>query len=85
MEYPKTLSRSGYERIGRPARETMVPPVMPEKCPDNTCGKLSGCSLAMVYSPYQPFQNLYEVTDGFCRGTIFRELDKPFFGGRMSQ
>lgn len=84
MEYQRTLSRSGYERIGRPAREAMASPVMPEKIPENTCGKLFGCSLAMVYSPYQSFQNLYEPADGFCRGTIFRELDKPFFGGRMN-
>ena len=39
-------------------------------------------SLAMVYSPYQEFQNLYCEDDGFMTGTIFRELDKHFYGPR---
>ena len=33
-------------------------------------------SLAMVYIPQQRFRDLYDI--GLCRGTIFRELDKPF-------
>lgn len=37
-------------------------------------------ALAMVYPPEQSFQNLYCVEDGFTAGTIFRELDKPFYG-----
>lgn len=37
-------------------------------------------SLAMVYSPYQHFQNLYCEEEGFVAGTIFKELDKPFYG-----
>ena len=39
---------------------------------------LYGFSLAMVYSPYQIFQNVYEPQEGLSRGTIFAELDKPF-------
>ena len=35
-------------------------------------------SLAMVYAPTQQFRFLYEENDGLRRGTIFRELDKPF-------
>ena len=46
----------------------------------NSC--LRGSSLAMVYSPCQQFDNLYDTAEGLCRGTIFRELDKPFWGGR---
>ena len=41
---------------------------------------LAGRSLAMVYSPYQAFQNLYDPAQGLCAGTIFIELDKPFLG-----
>jgi len=35
-------------------------------------------SLAMVYPPRQVWRNLYDSDAGFGRGTIFRELDKPF-------
>ncbi len=37
-------------------------------------------SLAMVYSPHQEWQNLFCEEEGFLAGTIFRELDKPFYG-----
>ena len=37
-------------------------------------------SLAMVYSPCQEFEDLYDHTDGLKHGTIFRALDKPFVG-----
>ena len=36
--------------------------------------------LAMAYVPWQKWQNIYDVEKGFCRGTIFQELDLPFFG-----
>ncbi len=36
-------------------------------------------SLAMVYSPYQSWQDIYEPQKGLCRGTIFAQLDKPWF------
>lgn len=39
-------------------------------------------SLAMVYSPYQEWQNLYCEEDGMNAGTIFRELDKSFYGSK---
>ena len=41
---------------------------------------LNGMSLAMVYSPCQEFEDLYDHTEGLKRGTIFRALDKPFNG-----
>ena len=41
-------------------------------------------SLAMVYSPYQQFQNLYCEEEGFVAGTIFKELDKPFYGPKCN-
>ena len=43
---------------------------------------LGGMSLAMVYSPCQEFDDLYDHTEGLRRGTIFRALDKPFSGRR---
>ena len=51
---------------------------------DNNGGEradcLRGMSLAMVYSPCQEFEDLYDHTEGLRRGTIFRQLDKPFTG-----
>lgn len=41
-------------------------------------------ALAMVYSPVQEWQNLYSVEEGLCEGTIFRELNKPFYGPRCN-
>ena len=43
---------------------------------------LSGRSLAMVYSPCQEFEGVYEPMAGLAAGTIFRELEKPFYGAR---
>ena len=37
-------------------------------------------ALAMVYPPVQNWQNLYCEEEGFVAGTIFRELNKPFYG-----
>lgn len=35
-------------------------------------------SLAMAYVEYQKWDNIYEAANGFSRGTIFRDLDKPW-------
>lgn len=43
-------------------------------------GILAGKSLAMVYSPYQSFDSVYDPRQGLCNGTIFGELNKPFYG-----
>ena len=43
---------------------------------------LTGKSLAMVYAPCQIFQGIYAPDEGLCRGTIFMELEKPFYGAR---
>lgn len=36
--------------------------------------------LAMVYSPYQEWRDLYTPEIGLSRGTLFAELDLPFEG-----
>lgn len=62
-------------------------------CPANRCKDASqdtetsytaGCtddspSLAMVYSPKQHWRGLYCVSEGLDCGTIFRELNFPFY------
>lgn len=36
--------------------------------------------IAMGYVPWQHFQDLYDIEKGFMQGTIFKELDKQFYG-----
>lgn len=36
--------------------------------------------LAMAYVPWQKWENLYCLDKAFKRGTIFVDLDKPFYG-----
>ncbi|MBQ8836766.1 MAG: spore coat associated protein CotJA [Clostridia bacterium] len=59
---------------------------MNSHCDDCHCGDYSNndfnYSLAMVYSPEQEWQNLYCEEEGFMAGTIFKELDKPFYGAK---
>ena len=43
---------------------------------------LAGKSLAMVYSPIQPFEGLLEPAAALAAGTVFRALEKPFYGAR---
>lgn len=37
---------------------------------------------AMAYVPYQQYNSTYAPEKGFDEGTIFPELNKPFFGRR---
>ena len=41
-----------------------------------------GQTVTMAYVPVQEWGDLYEVDRAYCRGTLFRDLDKPFTGGR---
>lgn len=46
--------------------------------------KISACidhlPLAMAYVPMQSWCDVYELQVGFRKGTMFPELDKPFYG-----
>ncbi|MBQ9964517.1 MAG: spore coat associated protein CotJA [Clostridia bacterium] len=44
-------------------------------------GDCADKALAMAYVPVQQWGNLYAVEEGFDRGTVFSDLDKPFLGG----
>ena len=58
---------------------------MPNSCDDCNRSKrdeLKGMPLAMGYVPWQNFECTYEPMEGFHAGTIFPELDKPFYGRR---
>ena len=39
-------------------------------------------SLAMMYVPFQRFERLYDEEKALSRGTLFEELDLPFYGGK---
>lgn len=36
--------------------------------------------IAMMYVPYQKWEEPYDTETAFARGTIFPSLDKPFIG-----
>lgn len=42
----------------------------------------SNYPLGMAYVPVQRWGKIYDLDDGFSRGTIFPELDLPFLAGR---
>lgn len=44
--------------------------------------QLMGMPLGMSYVPWQQFECTYEPAQAFRVGTIFPELDKPFYGRR---
>jgi hypothetical protein len=82
MEYPKntvyypnsTLNRRVTAEPRFPVAHACI-----EKPPANC---LDGASLAMVYSPCQHFEKLYEPMEGLHCGTIFCKLYMPFTGNR---
>ena len=37
--------------------------------------------LTMAFINMQPIDSVYETNDGFCRGTIFPNIDKPLHVG----
>ena len=41
---------------------------------------LEGYPLAMVYSPVQRFENMYDLDTALAAGTLFKALDLPFMG-----
>lgn len=58
-------------------RETRMPEQRNYKCCKD---EFSGMPIAMAYVPWQEWCEIYDICEGFSRGTIFRELDKPFQG-----
>ena len=48
---------------------------------ENTAANPCGLALAMAYVPNQKFENLYAPMEGWRRGTLWADLDKPYEGG----
>lgn len=38
--------------------------------------------LTMAFVDMQPLNSVYETEDAFCRGSLFPNIDKPFWGGK---
>jgi len=59
------------------------PYVMP-RCNDcgDTTDTMRGKAIAMAYVPWHQFGCTYEPMQGLHAGTIFPELEKPFYGRR---
>ena len=44
---------------------------------------VDGLPLAMVYAPMQKWHQAYSPDEALSRGTLFAELDKPFYPPRV--
>ena len=83
MEYPRNAmyyNGSAFNRRVVPNAQAVASINLNNAEQKNPC--LEGMSLAMVYSPCQHFEKLYEPMEGLRRGTIFCALDMPFTGNR---
>lgn len=71
------------EHPATPSCPSDKPPCAPA-CPLPTCCPtewgLYGYPLATVYVPMQEFCRIYDTDTALSRGTLFRDLDKPFYG-----
>ena len=81
MNTPSPVCNSGMNNMGMSsvgcARSEK--PCNPEGDKSNGWG-LYEYPLAMVYSPYQTFRNVYKCNDALEKGTLFSELYLPFEG-----
>ena len=83
MEYPKNTMyypNGAFNR--RVATERQSPTASAANAFNNQNPCLDGMSLAMVYSPCQHFEKLYEPMEGLRCGTVFSRLYMPFTGNR---
>lgn len=58
-----------------------------DSCPINKCdfSCIDDFPLAMAYIPMQKFENLYSMDEALFAGTLFKDLDKPFLGGKAER
>ena len=78
-DYRTSRERVSEERIRR-ILEDCSARVSSQNAASRASKVCAEAPLAMVYSPYQEWHELYDLESGFCQGTIFKELDKPFLG-----
>ncbi len=51
-------------------------------CLETDYNTVNGNILTMAFVNMQPIESVYETEDGFSRGTIFPNIDKPLSGGK---
>lgn len=87
MDYQRTgwyrptcgVNRAQNMRQQQPNAHTAHTAPTPRECCEEH-EHIHPTSLAMVWSPVQSFQKIYEPSKALMRGTLFAELDKPFSG-----
>ena len=83
MEYPKnTMYYNGGMFNRRAFPNSQLAPNAAANIEEQKNSCLGGMSLAMVYSPCQSFEKLYEPTEALRCGTLFCKLYMPFTGNR---
>lgn len=65
-----------------PVSDGSIPSFQRPNCPGTVYGPLESYPLGMAYVPWQRWQQTYPLDRALQRGTIFPELDLPFFMGR---
>ena len=77
----RTQSRGAqcYQRCAQPQEVRYSPE--PAEC-ISVCREYGYPSLAMVYGASQCWRQICDGNEGFARGTIFDELNKPFMGDK---
>ena len=83
MEYPKNnmyYHGNAFNRRSVPNVQACEIACAKDTEQKNPC--LDGMSLAMVYSPCQHFEKLYEPAEALRCGTLFCKLYMPFTGNR---
>lgn len=75
----QTGTRQNGCGCSRRAGNTSCPGRTSDRCRVHGEDRLAGMPLAMAYVPMQEWRNLYDLEPGFERGTLFKELDFPFY------
>ena len=74
---PRSMNRIGNSRCSCQAAAAAAMPV--ECTPDG-----QPMVVGMAYVPMQVLNTVYEPEEGFCIGTIFPELNKPWLAGGVN-
>lgn len=83
MNYKPDMRCGCQNKINSVPRTPYVGEINTNNCNiDTDC--INAFPLVMAYVPMQSFKNLYDPESALCHGTIFRELDLPFYGAAGS-
>lgn len=86
MERPYDLAEMLRATENRPmhrqqtAMEMAKPCVNTDFCVPTPADRNDGI-LTMAFVDMQPLDSVYQLDTAFCNGTLFPNIDKPFYGG----